>query len=282
MTVSVITINYNNREGLQRTIDSVICQTSKDFEWIVIDGGSTDGSKELIEKYAAHIAYWVSEPDKGIYNAMNKGIDQAKGDYCIFMNSGDCFNNSTVIQDFIDLNPQADIIVGKTEIYKNGVSLKRVVESTEEVYMTLLFGGFLFHQSSFIFTPILKSNKYDESLDIAGDWKFSFQELVLKRKTYKSIDVLVSNYDSTGLSSNPQMQETAQNERLIFLKEVLPPRIYDGYVLLVYGRTCLEKIIHGIDPSSEYYRILTVFAKLLKSLSLLKTRIVNTVIKSNA
>ena len=80
MKLSIITVNYNNREGLQRTIDSVVSQTFRDFEWIVIDGGSTDGSKELIKQYADHFSYWVSEPDKGIYNAMNKGILKATGE----------------------------------------------------------------------------------------------------------------------------------------------------------------------------------------------------------
>ncbi len=91
MKLSIITVNLNNKDGLQKTIDSVISQTFKDFEWIVIDGGSTDGSKELIEKYSDYISYWVSEPDKGIYNAMNKGIKVAKGDYLEFLNSGDIF-----------------------------------------------------------------------------------------------------------------------------------------------------------------------------------------------
>ena len=80
MKLSIITINYNNKAGLQKTIDSVICQTWKDYEWIIIDGGSTDGSKELIEQYQQYFAYWCSEPDKGVYNAMNKGITKAKGE----------------------------------------------------------------------------------------------------------------------------------------------------------------------------------------------------------
>ena len=89
--ISVITINYNNHAGLLKTIDSVVNQTYNNFEYIIIDGGSTDGSVDVIYKYADRIDYWVSEPDKGIYNAMNKGIDVAKGEYCIFLNSGDSF-----------------------------------------------------------------------------------------------------------------------------------------------------------------------------------------------
>ena len=110
MKLSIITVNYNNKAGLQKTIDSVVCQTWRDFEWIVIDGGSTDGSKELIEQYQQHFAYWCSEPDKGVYNAMNKGISKAKGEYLNFMNSGDCFYNEYSLSYFHAVyNPSIDV-----------------------------------------------------------------------------------------------------------------------------------------------------------------------------
>ena len=84
MKYSIITINYNNCDGLRKTIESVISQSYKDYEFIIIDGGSTDGSRDVIEQHSRSIDYWVSEPDKGVYNAMNKGIRQAKGDYLNF------------------------------------------------------------------------------------------------------------------------------------------------------------------------------------------------------
>ena len=104
MKLSIITINFNNHDGLQKTINSVIAQTWKDFEWIIIDGGSTDGSKNLIEQYDKYITYWISESDKGIYNAMNKGIKIARGDYLQFLNSGDYFYNEKVIEKFCNRN----------------------------------------------------------------------------------------------------------------------------------------------------------------------------------
>ena len=93
MRFSVITINYNNREGLNKTIKSVLCQSINDYEYIIIDGGSTDGSVDIINNNANFITYWVSEKDNGIYHAMNKGVAHAHGEYCIFMNSGDIFYN---------------------------------------------------------------------------------------------------------------------------------------------------------------------------------------------
>ena len=89
--LSIITVNYNNAPGLQKTIDTVFAQTFKNFEYIIIDGGSTDGSLAIIESIKDKTAYWVSEQDKRIYNGMNKGIIQAKGAYLFFLNSGDCF-----------------------------------------------------------------------------------------------------------------------------------------------------------------------------------------------
>ena len=111
--VSVITINYNNAEGLKRTLESLFVQTFTDYESIVIDGGSTDGSREVIEGFADRITYWVSEPDGGIYPAMNKGIRQATGIYYNFMNSGDLFEDSTVLENIFASDPAEDILFGK-------------------------------------------------------------------------------------------------------------------------------------------------------------------------
>ena len=113
MKYSIITINYNNKDGLEKTILSVINQTCQDFEYIIIDGGSTDGSVDVIKKYADRIDYWVSEPDKGIYNAMNKGIIKAKGEYLNFMNSGDCFYDNEVLSNVYQNGMCSEMIVGK-------------------------------------------------------------------------------------------------------------------------------------------------------------------------
>ena len=144
MKLSIITVNLNNKDGLQKTIDSVISQTFKDFEWIVIDGGSTDGSKELIEKYSDYISYWVSEPDKGVYNAMNKGIQVAKGEYLNFMNSGDSFICETTLQDVFSKNMTADINAGPV-VLSNGTRLYQYKENL----VKLIICGNICHQSTF-------------------------------------------------------------------------------------------------------------------------------------
>ena len=101
MNLSIVTINYNNKKGLAKTIESVTNQEFKDFEWIIVDGGSTDESVALIQDNLNHIDYWVSEKDQGIYDAMNKGIKASTRDYILFLNSGDYFytNEATKIID---------------------------------------------------------------------------------------------------------------------------------------------------------------------------------------
>ena len=91
MKVSIITISYNNLEGLKKTYDSISRQTFCDYEWIVIDGGSVDGTKAVLKEHEHELSFWCSEPDKGVYNAQNKGTEHANGEYCIYMNSGDSF-----------------------------------------------------------------------------------------------------------------------------------------------------------------------------------------------
>ena len=112
MRFSIITINFNHADGLENTIQSVINQTCHDYEFIIIDGGSSDGSVDVIRKYKENINYWVSEPDGGIFPAMNKGTRQAHGDYCIYMNSGDTFYDNNVLEKVKTCNYTEDIQTG--------------------------------------------------------------------------------------------------------------------------------------------------------------------------
>ena len=110
--LSIITINLNNKDGLRKTIESVISQTFEDFEYILIDGASTDGSVEVISQFETRLKYWISEPDNGIYHAMNKGIKKAKGDYCLFLNSGDYLDNSTILECIFESNHKEELLYG--------------------------------------------------------------------------------------------------------------------------------------------------------------------------
>ena len=222
MTLSIITINYNNLEGLRKTIDSVISQTWHDFEWIIIDGGSTDGSKELIEETAKQLAssdfnplsYWCSEPDKGIYNAMNKGVAVAKRQYCIFMNSGDCFYDKDVVKDIIEANISEDILTGA--IQRDG---NCIYNSPKHVSMRHFYHKTLFHQASFIKTSVLKELPYDESYKAVSDWKFFIEAIIIKKHTHRSIDRTIACMEPDGIGA---IKEISIPEHLSVLHHFLP------------------------------------------------------------
>ena len=222
MRYSIITINYNDKEGLSRTIKSVSNQTSKDFEYIVIDGGSTDGSVDIIKQNANHIDYWVSEKDKGVYNAMNKGIAQAKGDYLVFMNSGDCFHMPDVLTLMSDY--QEDIICGK--VFKGNTTIPSG-HYKPTITLVDLMRGSLPHQAMFIKRELMVKHPYDENYKILSDWKFCIQALVFDNCTFRNSDVVVADYDISGISTNSN--GLLAKEREIILKELFPQRIIEDY-----------------------------------------------------
>ena len=217
MTLSIITINYNNRDGLQKTIDSVLAQTWKDYEWIVIDGGSTDGSRELIEQYQEHFAYWCSEPDKGVYHAMNKGIAKAKGDYVNFMNSGDAYYDNQVLKRvFVEENIE-DVVYGDwMEMYKDKMEIMSI--SQEQLFSKLWFQN-ICHQAMFIKTRILKEKGYDEAMKFLADWVRN-TEMVLSGKCFKRIPIIICKYDMYGISS--QRDLTVLKEEIGTVRNLYP------------------------------------------------------------
>ena len=203
MKLSIITVNLNNLEGLKRTYDSIVCQTFTDYEWIVIDGGSTDGSREFIEEHQNTISYWCSEPDKGIYNAMNKGVRHAHGQYCLFMNSGDHFYGNKTLRkaqrlqwdcDFISF----DIIFENNPLYKYQKAPKSVSES-------FFIHSTLPHQSTLIRTLLLQQFPYQENLKIASDWLFFYESLAIRRCTYQAVHMPLSVFYFGGVSSDSDL-----------------------------------------------------------------------------
>lgn len=226
MYYSVITINYNNCNGLRHTIESVVNQTFRNFEYIVVDGGSTDGSVEVIKEYETNINYWISEPDGGIYNAMNKGIAQAHGEYCIFMNSGDFFYNNSVMK-LVEESPiQEDIVVGKVVVNDKG-KLISPPPASGELTLYHLYSGSIPHQGSFIRTNLLRKYPYDENLKISSDWKFFVQVLIMENCSIRYLDQYVAHYDLDGISaSNPELMRKEKDQ---VLEELFPPRVLIDY-----------------------------------------------------
>ncbi len=227
MKVSIITINFNNNIGLQKTIESVIDQIYKDYEYIIIDGGSTDGSKELIENYADKLTYWVSERDAGVYNAMNKGIKKATGEYCLFLNSGDWLVNKNILKEVFEDPVDVDIIYGNAET-SNGTRIYPA-----KLTMSFFFVNTLCHQTSFIKTPLFKKfGYYNENYKIVSDWEFFVTALVKNNCSYQYINKIVSHYNLDGISSRKENEIIQITERKNVLKKIFSPIIYDDYVEL--------------------------------------------------
>lgn len=262
--LSVITINYNDKTGLQRTLDSVRMQDTREFQYIVIDGGSTDGSIELIKEYKDIIDYWISEKDHGIYEAMNKGVAKAIGTYCNFLNSGDTLYNSKVVSTFNGLNFKEDIQIGASRHVDciNGEILeKRVFYPLSYVPTDILFTHSIGHGPAFIKTELLRQFPYDETLRIVSDWKFYIEALVFHNASYRPLDFIVDNFDCNGCS-NKQLDKMMA-ERDAVLKSYFPEKLITDYMSMIQGRTELERIIKSSQPNGVFIKFMTLIAKFL-------------------
>lgn len=227
MKFSVITVNYNNASGLEKTIQSVLSQNYDNLDFVVIDGASTDGSTAVIEQYADRISYRVSEKDKGVYNAMNKGIRAAKGEYVIFMNSGDVFFDADVLR---NADP---LISGEHGIYygnniKKSPSSERLKTYPAKLNFSFFYSSSINHQSTFIKRSLFDEYfYYNEEYKIASDWEFFAYTICRENVPYKYLDQTISIYDFTGISttaSDVLAKEKQQSIRKYF------PAFEDDYV----------------------------------------------------
>lgn len=225
MRYSIITINYNNKEGLRRTIESVVSQTCRDYEYIIIDGGSTDGSADVIAEYADRITYWVSEKDDGIYNAMNKGIRQAHGQYVNFMNSGDAFYDDSVLERIGKKLHDEDIMVG--EVYDSQSHAQLSLPPEGDVSMYHLYSCAIPHQGAFVRLNLQQKYPFDEHLRIASDWAFFLRTIIFDHCSIKFVSEPVALYDTTGVSSVNSILMRKEKEEILRL--MLPERVLIDY-----------------------------------------------------
>ena len=213
MKLSVITVNLNNKSGLQKTIESVVSQTHRDIDWIIIDGGSTDGSRELIEEYADYLSYWVSEPDHGIYNAMNKGIRASCGEYLLFLNSGDYLYDKDVLHNVIPLLLDKDFYVG--DIEGGGCISSPKLDSASDICAILTYTS-LPHQSTFTSRRVFgRYGIFRENILIASDWWISFQALILGNASVRKLPLTVAVRDMTGISTVRSDLLAEEREKLL-------------------------------------------------------------------
>ena len=243
MKLSIITINYNNAEGLHKTLESVYSQTCCQFEHVIVDGGSSDGSVPIIKSYEESIVAkrlnqktqypiitWISEKDTGIYNAMNKGIKKAQGEYLLFLNSGDVFANDNVTSHFVDTDVKADIATG-IEKMPNG-DLIHPKKETELTY-SFFYNDTLLHQSTFIRRDAFERyGMYREDYRIVSDWEWFFRAIIKEDATYQPLEFVVADFDGTGMSNDDKYRQLQNLEREKVHQEILP-RIFNDYTELM-------------------------------------------------
>ena len=266
MKYSIITVNLNNDCGLEDTINSVVKQTYHDYELIIIDGDSSDNSKSIIEQHKSQIGYWVSEPDNGIFNAMNKGIIASKGDYLIFMNSGDCFYNETVLEDSLQYLG-ADFVIGEVR-RKDTNTIMRYELS--EISMMTFYTGAIPHQATFHRRSIFQDSLYDEKLKISSDWKFFFQKIILENAYYTIMPITVCRFDTTGISNTNY--DLAARERNQIISEYLPARVIKDYERYKDKECEMLDLIPLFKYTRTINKIIMGFTRMVLYLSRTKTR----------
>lgn len=207
LKISVVTVSYNAADTIEETIRSVVNQTYDNIEYIIIDGGSTDGTVDIIKKYADRITYWVSEPDKGIYDAMNKGIDAATGDYINFMNAGDTFASddifSKIVNHFID-NP-SDVFYGNLILKYSFGNFRSCPLPLDQFKTCFPFS----HPSSFIRTSIIKKRKFNLTFKIVADYNL-FYTVYRDGFTFSYIPYDIAIFEAEGGVSSKNVLNTYQ------------------------------------------------------------------------
>lgn len=197
--ISVVTICYNEPH-IESTCESIINQTCKDFEWVVIDGGSNDETLEILERYKKHMAVFVSEKDTGVYNAMNKGIELASGEYINFLNGGDYYYDKESLERALSLGFDADIIYGDQKfLQKDDFFVKAYPKVLPHKWF---LNDCIPHQSSFIKRELFdKYGKYNEKYKIVSDWEKWIILIDVNKVSYKHISTMVSVHRYDGISS---------------------------------------------------------------------------------
>ena len=227
MIVTIITVCRNHAQELERTIRSVESQTWQEKEYLIIDGASTDDTPHVIKAHEASITRWVSEPDQGIYDAMNKGVKMAQGEWVIFMNAGDTFASDNTLQRVFGSPQDADVIYG--DVIKG--ELVKKAEAPRNAHRM-----FYCHQSAFVRTSCLREFPFDIRHRMSADFK-QVKQLYLSGKTFRQLDFPVANFDTQGVSNRNRSAGLYDNIQVIretdslWQQMKLLPRLYFTYLL---------------------------------------------------
>lgn len=217
MIISIITVNRNNAEGLKKTIASVKLQNRNIIEFIIVDGASTDNSLSVIYNNKNIIDHLISEPDLGIYDAMNKGIDVATGEYILFLNSGDIFYSQAVLDRFAEEAFDQDFVLGGV-CFKHGLQQYKSYLPDKMRLFDFLEG--VCHQGTFIKRKVLlEMGKYNLKYKIIADWALLIDAVLLKNCSYATYHECISYYNLDGLSSKISSKQCVVKEKNNFILE---------------------------------------------------------------
>jgi glycosyltransferase involved in cell wall biosynthesis len=266
--LSIITINLNNRNGLQKTIESISEQTFTDFEYIIIDGASTDGSKEIIDQYRKKTFgnfKWISESDSGVYEAMNKGIKLATCEYLLFLNSGDFLINGNVLSDVFSNLHTSDFLLGCCNISENGIIIHKT-NPPDKITFGYIYVSGLAHQSTFIKREMFtKYGYYREDFRYNSDIEFWYRTIILNCCSTETLPIIISDYNNNGISSKESKSDAYQKElaeiySLPLLQRFIPD--YDAWkreqqemqdIYWVKSKKTLYGILHGMYKLACWY-----------------------------
>lgn len=225
---------------MEKTVNSVARQSYKHIEYIVIDGFSTDGSQAIIKNYKENIAYSVSEPDNGVYHAMNKGISVATGDYLLFLNSGDIFVEDNVIERVAETRRTEDLIICDLVYVSSGK--KYIWYPDEKLTFGTLYSKSIPHPSTLISRELFGLiGVYDESLKIVSDWKFFMLAICKYNCSYARLSIQVAEFADGGMSTNPANYPIIVTEKKSVAQEYFPAFLPD-YLELLAAREQLQKL----------------------------------------
>lgn len=250
MILSIITINRNNAAGLEKTMRSVASQVRGDFEYVVIDGASTDASVEVIRSFEASFGErlkWISEPDKGIYNAMNKGIGMATGDYLQFLNSGDSLVSDDITKrmtEALKSKGYPSILYGNMlKDIPGGKAMRDRCFAGRDISFLGFYTGSLNHSSAYIRRSLFsRYGMYDEGFKIVSDWKWFLQAIILGGEKPVYVDMDVTLFDMNGISEKNKALDKTERRRV--LNELIPTTIladYDRWALSINRMRRLER-----------------------------------------
>ena len=213
---SVITISLNAGDTIKKTCESICSQTFRDFEWIVIDGQSTDGTLEFLDYYSEEISILISERDSGIYNAMNKGIAHASGDYCVFMNAGDSFYDENTLS-HVAKYADSELLYGDVVLKSEGPVLscknEKIIKYPEHLTGNFFLKNTLSHQSSFYKRNLFEEyGGYDQAFKIAGDYEMFVRLLKKHNISSRYIARPLSLYFLGGISNDLKFRSLRKRE----------------------------------------------------------------------